>query len=92
MLVFSIFCDFSLIHKVFINIQTPEGQFDNNILLHSYISLQKTGFDSFFNVLFDNNSLEISLGEERGIWIARRLFPTVFCVKMTFFFLNYGVS
>ena len=35
-------------------------------------------FDSFFNVLLEHNSVEIPLGEERGIWIARRLFPTVF--------------
>ena len=39
MLVFSIFCDFSLIHGVFINIRTPGSQFDNYILLHSYIAL-----------------------------------------------------
>ena len=40
MLVFSIFSDFSLIHEVFINIRTPGSQFDNYILLHSYIALQ----------------------------------------------------
>ena len=48
MLVFSIFCDFSLIHEVFINIRTPGSQFDNYILLHSYIALQKQSFDPFF--------------------------------------------
>ena len=50
MLVFSIFCDFILIHKVFINIRTPGCQLDNNILLHSYIhvALQKQSFDTYF--------------------------------------------
>ena len=48
MLVFSIFCDFSLIHEVFINIRTPGSQFDNYILLHSYIALQKQSFDTYF--------------------------------------------
>ena len=48
MLVFSIFCDFSLIDEVFINIRTPGSQFDNYILLHSYIALQKQSFDTYF--------------------------------------------
>ena len=48
MLVFSIFCDFSLIHEVFINIRTLGSQFDNYILLHCYIALQKQSFDTYF--------------------------------------------
>ena len=38
-------CDFSLIHEVFINIRS---QFDNYILLHGYIALQKQSFDNYF--------------------------------------------
>ena len=53
MLVFSIFCDFSLIHEVFINIRTPGSQFDNYILLNSYIALQKQSFDTYICFLGD---------------------------------------
>ena len=55
MLVFSIFCDFSLILEVFINIRIPGSQFDNYILLHSYITLQKQSFDTYFLFLLSRS-------------------------------------